>query len=327
MTIRVAVTGHELFADRAVRQLREVGVVAERLRASRWGAYRTLVSADVVLAIGGGARLRPHQRVLVRCGLPIVKQWVGTDALRWSAGTDRDIVRRVWNCAVAPWLAEELAGKGLPEVDVIPLPCSVIPEPAPALPDAFTVLAYAPEKRVELYGLDFICELARRFPVVRFELLATSAAEGLPLNVVPRGWVEDMDAVLRRSSLLVRPAAHDGLSNMVLESLAYGRYVLWTHALPGVQLISSVDEAECYVRDLIDRHAGGRLGLNMDGRKMVQERYGAQLVSTRLQERLEEAASRRWRQSPGILSRSFADGFLWLLRRCLLLPVGEGASD
>ncbi len=319
VTIRVAVTGHELFADRTARQLRDVGVVATRLGPTRLGAYRTLLSADVVLAIGGGARLRPHQRMLVRCGIPIVRLWVGTDVLRWTAGSDRDIVRHVWNSAVAPWLVDELAAKGLPDVDVIPLPCSNIPEQVPHLPKVFTILAYAPEVRKDLYGIDFISELARRFVDVRFELLATTSSEGLPPNVTPRGWVEDMDAVFRKTSLLIRPAAHDGLSNMVLESLAYGRYALWTHSLPGVERITSIEAAERYIADLVKRHSNGDLGLNVEGRSMVQERYGARAVTAALKERLEEAASSRWKRRPGPLARSVAGGLLWMMRGCLFV--------
>ena len=49
----------------------------------------------------------------------------------------------------------------------------------------FTVLAYAVDDRGDLYGLDFILDLARRRPDIPFLLLAATPNDALPANVKP----------------------------------------------------------------------------------------------------------------------------------------------
>ena len=227
------------------------GTIRGRLR-----IYRFLLSSDVVFVIGGRRRLGRHERVLIRCGLPMVIYWLGTDVLEWSVG-DEDIVRCVWNRAVAPWLVDELEAEGLPGVELAPWACEDMPDDIPGFPQPFTVVAYTPQDRLDFYGIAFIVELARRLGDVRFELLATTLKDGLPPNVRTLGWVEDMDAVMRRATVLVRPVMHDGLANMVLEALAYGRYVLWSYEMPGVERITTLDAAEKYIRELAEQSLTG----------------------------------------------------------------------
>ena len=158
---------------------------------------------------------------------------MGSDVLEWNAG-DEDIARRVWNRAEAPWLAHELETEGLPDVELAPWTYVEMPDDIPGFSEPFTVVAYTPQDRLDFYGIAFIVELARRLGDVRFELLATTLRDGLPPNVRTLGWVEDMDSVFRRATVLIRPVMHDGLANMVIEALAYGRYVLWSYEMPGV---------------------------------------------------------------------------------------------
>ena len=123
----------------------------------------------------------------------------------------------------------------------------------PEFSEPFTVVAYTPQDRLDFYGIAFIVELARRLGDVRFELLATTISSGLPPNVRTLGWVEDMDSVFRRAAVLVRPVMHDGLANMVIEALAYGRYVLWSYEMRGVETITTLDAAEKYIRELAEK--------------------------------------------------------------------------
>ena len=177
MTLRVALVGYELFGQRVARNLRAVGVAAKVMPKPDLGTlrgrlrgYRFLLASDVVLAIGGRTQLGRHERVLIRCGLPVVIYWLGTDVLEWRVG-DRYIVRRVWNRAVAPWLADELEAEGLPRVELAPWACEDMPEDIPRFSQPFTVVAYTPQARLDFYGIAFVVELARRLPDVRVRAL------------------------------------------------------------------------------------------------------------------------------------------------------------
>ena len=63
--------------------------------------------------------------------------------------------------------------------------------------------------------------------------------------------------------------SHDGLSNLVLEALAYERYVLWTYPFPGAEAVDTVDVAETRIDELYRQHVEGRFPPNHDGRKAV----------------------------------------------------------
>ena len=331
MTVRVALIGYELFGERIARDLRGVGVVANVM--PKWDVgsirgrlriYRFLLSSDVVLAVGGRRRLGRHERVLLRCGLPIVIYWLGTDVLECRL-SDHDIVGGVWNRAVAPWLADELEAEGLPGVELAPWACRM-PADIPGFSQPFTVVAYTPQDRLDFYGIAFIVELARRLGDVQFELLATNLKDGLPPNVRALGWVEDMDAVMRRATVLVRPVMHDGLSNMVLEALAYGRHVLWSYAMPGVERITTLDAAEKYIKALADQSRNGTLRPNLLGRETVSKEHSSALVAAHTKVELESVARRRWRQPPGWAGRVLADGLLHLMRTTLLVPKRPPAA-
>ena len=118
-----------------------------------------------------------------------------------------------------------------------------IPDHVPDLPPRFTVLAYALDDRDELYGLDFILELARRRPDIQFLLLAATPTDALPENVTSLGWVDDIHPIMSQATVYVRPTSHDGFSYLVLEALATGRYVLWTTPFP-LPTVDTVDAAD-----------------------------------------------------------------------------------
>ena len=242
----------------------------------------------------------------------------GIDVLDWKAG-DEDIARRVWNRTEAAWLAQELEAGGLSGVELAPWTCVDMPGVVPGFSQPFTVVAYMPQDRLDFYGMAFVVELARRLGDVQFELVATTQTDGLPPNVRASGWVADMDAVYRRATVLVRPVMHDGLANMVMEALAYGRYVLWSYEMPGVERITTLDAAEKYIRELAEQSLTGAIRPNLVGRAMVEKEHDLALGDTQTKERLDTIARLRWRQPPGRVGRGLADGLLALMRIVLLV--------
>ncbi len=315
-----------MFARRAAEVLTAAGVAATVVRSdgapirARLRVYRQLLGSDVMLNIGGRSELTRSQRVLIWCGLPMIVHWAGTDVIKRGHTVGPKVARRVWNWAVAPWLSEELSnGSGL-HAEVVSLPWGPIPPTVPDLPETFTVLAYTPYDRRMFYGIDFILALARRLEDVRFDLLAIGTEAGFSPNVHTLGWVDDMSPVLERATVLVRPVQHDGMSNMVLEALGHGRYVLWTYPLPGVHRITSLDDAEAYIRSLVNRQASGSLAPNHVGRATIDQVFHPDVVARRMRLRLEQVARSRWRVEPHPIRRRSATTVLRVLRVLFRVP-------
>ena len=286
--------------------------------------HRDLLGADVVLGIHGRTRLGPLERLAIGLGRPKAVEWVGTDVLQHAASAEAFTREAVWNWCESWWISDELQEAGFDDVDVVPLTCTLFPGEVPPLPERFRVVAYTPEGRHQFYGLPFVVELARRLPDVQFDLLATNGPPGLPSNVRPRGWVEDMDEVLRGCTVYLRPVAHDGVSHTVLEALSYGRYVFWTYAFPGVAKIDDLEGVARSIRDLAAAHRAGALPLNVGGRASVEERFSPSLIANELRNRLESVAIRRWRVAPSRLRRTLCHVALKLARTLLFLPRSRG---
>lgn len=317
---RVALIGPDLFVTRAIDFLGSLGLDARRARApglskvaARLHLLRRVVGSDVIIYYSGRPSLHRLTALLSWIGVPVVMYWTGTDALfRWGAPTE-EVIERPWHWCGSPWLQEELAERGIESSFILLFP-PAIPAAIPALPEQFSVLAYVPRHRRDFYGLDFIVQLAQRLPDVEFQIVHSSALDGLPPNVRCLGWVEDMDALISRTTAYVRPITHDGLSYMVTEALAYGRYVVWTYHFAGVTTVDTVEAAEAWLRDLHRRQREGRLGPNEVGRKAVKAMFDSSIVGSRALQAIESVARQRWRRPPGGIQRSLRTSALNTLR-------------
>lgn len=329
--LRVTVSGPELFANRAAALLEGMGVDTRTTRSvegfgvlrSTFVRVRDAFATDVFLDIYGSRRLNRLQRLLARIGIPTLIVWVGTDVLRGAPKASREVTDRAWHWCVAPWLRDELAEVGIDAL-VVRLTPPKVPDLIPAFPTDFTVLAYAVDGRFDLYGLDFVLELARRRPDVRFLLVGMAPHDELPGNVEALGWVNDADAVIAQTTLYVRPTSHDGLSNLVLEALANGRYVLWTYPFHGAERADTVEGAEALIDDLARRHAEGTLPFNDEGREAVLQMFEPGEVRDDLVDGLRPIAEQRWTQPPVRVQRWAA---LAALRSLRLILRSDGAWD
>lgn len=191
----------------------------------------------------------------------------------------------------APWLVEELRTIGvIPFADVsLPIPIHV--PPAPPLPEEFRVLLYYPVDAFdrEVFDGETLLRLPGAFPDVPFTLIPSPAdtlPRPLPANLTCRDWVEDMDALYRETTVVVRLTSHDGQSFIAAEALSRGRYVIWTFAMPGcIQAeVSTRWLAPCGT--LLEKHRAGELKVNQAGRQSVLERFGKGRPLRELDERL-----------------------------------------
>jgi hypothetical protein len=265
---------------------------------------REVAGADLVYFISSRLDRRSPQGLLARFSKrPLVIHWVGRDvdfALdEFRAGrASPELIQRATHLADAPWLIDELAETGI-RAEYVPLPVPGMPQgEPPPLPQVFRVLLYYPEHPLDREVFDYptMLALAREFPDAAFRLIPSppeTLPEPPPPNVEATGWVTDMDAVYRETTVHVRLTNHDGTSFMAIEALSRGRYVIWTFPMAGAVQASGFDEVAPVIRDLFERHKRGELGLNLAGRAAVMEEFDFERLAANLDGRLRAAARRK----------------------------------
>jgi glycosyltransferase involved in cell wall biosynthesis len=272
---------------------------------SRTGLLRAAMSvrtADALLSFAGPA---PHPLLLAAARawrVPVFVIWAGTDvtrALEQPFKVPHAQRAELIHLAVAPWLVDELrevgiAAQYIPIIGVQPSQSSNIPK------DRFSVLTYLPERRSDFYGIKRVHEVARRLPQIPFLVLGSHAPNGdTPDNVQFCGWQQDTAPFMDQSAVVLRVPDHDGMSLMVLEALARGRYVAWKYAIPGVQQVTTSDDTVTFLSALYDRHREG-LELNQPGISFIETKYEERQVSLGLEEFLSRSvdAMRDTRSKP-----------------------------
>jgi hypothetical protein len=334
--LRVTVVGPpDIFADRTVTLLNGQGIDARKASppTEGLGALRSRLdrierglATDVFLHMCGMRDLKRLQVWLGKLGIPTLILWIGSDVTSHAPQASRTVTADAWHWCVAPWLRDELAKSGI-EADVVRITPPWVPEPLPALPANFSVLAYGVGDRGDLYGIDFIRALARRLPDVEFLLIGAAPAEPLPDNITALGWVDDVHEVMSRTTVYVRPTRHDGLSNLVLEALAHARYVLWTYPFPGVDTATTVDAAAVRLNELRWLHMKGRLTPNHDGRNAVLNMFEPAVVGEDTFQRIAAVVEQGWRRHPGGVQLRIALAARWALRALLRVERNRRASQ
>lgn len=260
--------------------------------------------ADIVYLVGSRMdRGCPQERLLQLRRRPTVIHWVGTDvqiaAEEYAHGNASDRVRRQpLHWCDAPWLVDELAALGA-HGEYVPLPIVGLAQEAPPLPERFRVLLYLPVDAFdrEVFDMDALLRLPEAMPETGFVLIPSTAAtlpSPLPPNVTAPGWVEDMDALYREVSAVVRLTSHDGTSFMVLEALSRGRQVIWTFTMPGVTVACGFEAVLAALRAMAQQHAAGDLALNEAGTRFAREEFDPQRAEVAIDRRL-QALLRAWR--------------------------------
>ncbi len=213
--------------------------------------------------------------------IPIVYHWIGSDVQRIVK--DAPLHRRLkkwlidftpaFHLTVYEPLRTELARVGIP-ARLLPLvPAEFPAEPLP-LPENFAVLSYIPTQRWDFYRGAQIVEVARMMPRVDFHIVAAPAMENAPPNVRFHGYVDEMRPLYQQCTALVRLTNHDGLSKMVLEALAYGRYVLWNHPFPHCRFVETVEDVH---RELLA--LSKQEDINREGLEFVKQHFHPRVVA------------------------------------------------
>jgi hypothetical protein len=204
-------------------------------------------------------------------GKKVVFHWIGTDVLRAMRAAHRQerlispkslikrmacsfVKKKFTHWAVASWLQEELSTLGI-RSSVVPIVSPLVDAKPLPMPEQFTVLSYLPDFRPAFYSADIVYQLAELNPDVRFIIIAArKRLKNLP-NVEIHGRVDHrtMGSLYEESSCLVRLTEHDGLALTVLESLARGRYVIWSYDFPHVFKARTLAQAQKALRQVKDK--------------------------------------------------------------------------
>ncbi|HUZ49179.1 MAG TPA: hypothetical protein VMW12_05480 [Candidatus Dormibacteraeota bacterium] len=208
--------------------------------------------------------------------------WVGTDIvhLRSSPNLQRKYSSRAYtHLAENDGSAAELRDMGL-HVHVAPLPVATLPTRVAPMPATFTLLMYVPPSRSEHYGemeyLRLIADLKQpdiRFCFVGGTLPIAAASDSRVFNY---GTVANMQPIYDATTVLLRLTRSDGLSFMVLEALAAGRYVCWSKPLEECEYVTDYEDLKKSVLRLYTLHNLGRLPARQDSARRIGERYSAE---------------------------------------------------
>jgi hypothetical protein len=257
---------------------------------------KSAASADIVYLIGSRIdRSSPQDRLLRLRKKPVVIHWVGTDVqiavdVHRRHNVSLRVAERPTHWCDAPWLVDELRTIGLVS-EYVALPIPIHAAPSPPLPDTFRVLLYYPVDSFdrEVFDIETMMRLPVEFPTIEFTLIPSAPEtlpQPLPPNIQALPWVEDMDALYRKTTAIVRLTSHDGQSFMVAEALSRGRYVIWTHPMQGCTRATTFEQVAKALRALLEKHEAGDLKINTSGRRAALDRFGKGRPLKDLDERL-----------------------------------------
>ena len=252
--------------------------------------------ADIFYRIWGWRLTRDRPEInrtfaQVMRGKKVVFHWIGTDvlgAMRTAHRQERQtnpkslikgmassfVKRKFTHWAIASWLQEELSTIGI-RSSVVPIVSPLVEAKPLPMPEQFTVLSYLPDSRPIFYGADIVYQLAELNSDVRFIIIAARRKmKDLP-NVEVHGWIDHqtMGSIYEESSCLLRLAQHDGLALIVLESLARGRYAIWSYDFPHVFKARTLTQAQDALRQVKDKTRP-----NFEGAEYVRTEFSLEKV-------------------------------------------------
>ncbi len=299
---RVLILGIPYFGNKLAAELTSLGWRARYLphpgRSPRGWAkvLSAILRADILYLVSSRIEKRSPQHWLLRLRRkPVVIHWVGTDVklareVHRRGKVSVQIAERAHHWCDAPWLVQELRTIGVTS-EFVPLPIQLHEGRSPALPSEFGVLLYCPQEPAyrEVFDLETMLKLPAAFPEVQFTMVASppeSLPGPLPPNLEALAWVEDVEPLYKKTTVYVRLTHHDGQSFMAAEALSRGRYVIWSHPMPGCIHASTFEDVSGALRALLDRHKAGTLSTNLEGRRAASTRFGKNRPLLEIDERL-----------------------------------------
>jgi len=219
-------------------------------------------------------------------GCKVAIHCIGTDVLKFMhAPKKKKIELRIAAllarfAAVSENLVEELAGLKV-KAQLVPFvsskmntcPSRINWQKGPP----WMVLSYVAPTRKEFYGWSKILHLAKEFPDVEFWILRLKDEDVdavVPENVKLLGWREDVEDLLLQAHCLLRLTDHDGLPNMVVEALSFGKYVIFSGLLDKCFHADSAADAKQALQTIMLKEQP-----NSEGAQFALERFSRKNIT------------------------------------------------
>jgi len=290
--MKIGITGASYFGKILEIQLRNSGIDAELIETSliRYNLIKNVLKKDIIHFIFSPTVSVYGLITIIQLKLlfrkKIIVTWIGSDTLL-AIKVRGYICSKIGNkfidlnTALTEWLAEELKKLGIENCVVCPLPLYKDVRLVPmCLPRKFTVLIYLPQHRFEFF-CGKICErIIDSFKNIHFIITANNGY-GIKkrANVEFLGWVNDMNKVYSQTTVFLRIPKHDGLSNMVLEALSAGRYVIYSYPLKGCFYARTYNDVWHHLNKLLNTP---QLKPNIEGRNFVLRNYDKNILVKKL---------------------------------------------
>jgi len=288
--MKIGVLGKPFFARKLVKELRNWQIDTEFIESYpiRYDSIRKALNSDIIHFIFSPTVFLDGLVMVILLklfGKRIIVTWIGDDTL-FAAKRKGYIYSRIGarlidvNIALTKWLAEDLDRLRIGDYAICPLPIYMDIREYD-LPGEFAVSIYLPEARFfKFYGGEICERIIDYFEKVHFIILTKdrNVMKKRP-NTEFLEYTDDMNGVYRKTTVLLRIPKHDGLSNMVLEALSVGRYVIYSYPLEGCIYAKTFDDIKYHLKRLLKNP---RLEPNINGRDFFQKNYNKPLLTQRL---------------------------------------------
>lgn len=289
----VLINGLPLFAKRLAKDLSEIDpnvkYVFVNTYYSKWDKLKFLFLmpfAKALISVNGVSDRSLSLDWALFWKKRIILQWMGTDCLlaieRFKNNT---INRKYIDCSSSfvdsDWQYEEVKSIN---IDPVKIWFKYIPESTTVKKyDSIRVLTYVAQSRQAFYGMDKICELARTFPEIQFDVLGVENSEfDYPSNLSILGWKTENEVadLMRTSPIFLRLTEHDGFSVSVTEALSYGCEVIWSFEFEFSHFASTFEQAKLKLAEVVAKIEERGLTPNIELSQKVLDKFGKNKVLT-----------------------------------------------
>ena len=207
-------------------------------------------------------------------GIKLIRYWVGTDVLNLKNEEELKYALKLnklihFNLTQSPNLKRELQQKGIKSIY---LPLETIKTknyPITLLPKKTAVLFYVPKNETlnKFYGTDLVERTAKKNRDLKFYAIENDNYSPAQKNIINLGFTDSKKAI-RKSSVYLRLTKHDGLPILLLESLACGRYVIFSRKMPECYFGKNLAQINRALRNIKNKK-----NPNYAGAKFVREHF------------------------------------------------------
>lgn len=292
---RILIVGYPHFARKLCQGLKKVDKRNSYFTLNTyWNRWHRMISplyllrADVLYSLNGTLSNSGLMNLAFKWNKRVIIHWMGTDVTKAIAKVENNDVDERYihaeHYTVAPWLREELSTIGIDakELSIAAQEANIEIKP---FPKKFTVLTYLPENRADFYGKPALIQAAKTFPEIDFIVVGDlKPFEGAPSNVEFKGWTKHVDPFIESSVALMRFMEHDGMSYMVIDTLARGRYVLYNRNFHGVEYVQTLDELMDAIASLKKQFDAGTLPLNKETAARVQVDFSEEALMNKVKD-------------------------------------------